>query len=53
MKSTKIPQKMPKPEQTETCSLQRMGLCTAVECDRDCAEHYDLDEIIAEVKSWG
>jgi len=42
-----------KEDMTAACSLHKLGLCSAKECDKDCAEHYDLDEIIAEVKSWG
>ena len=51
MKSTPTPHT--KPDQTEKCSMHRLGLCSVKECDRDCAENYSLDEIIAEVKSWG
>ena len=54
MKSTPmLPMKPEKEDMTEKCSLHRLGLCTVKKCDKDCAENYSLDEIIAEVKSWG
>ena len=53
MRSMKTTPKKREPDMTAKCSLHRLGLCSVKECDRDCAEHYDLEEIIAEVKSWG
>ena len=53
MKSTKTLPKKPEIDMTEKCSMHRMGLCTVEECDKDCAENYSLDGIIAESKSWG
>lgn len=50
MKSTEI---MQKTDKTAECSMHKLGLCNVKECDKDCAENYSLEEIIAEVKSWG
>ena len=50
MKSTEI---MQKTDKTAECSMHNLGLCNVTECDKDCAENYSLEEIIAEVKSWG
>lgn len=50
MKSTET---TPKTDKTAECSMHKLGLCNVKECDKDCAENYSLEEIIAEVKSWG
>ena len=49
----KLTETTPKNDQTAECSMHRLGLCNVKECDKDCAENYSLDEIIAEVKRWG
>lgn len=53
MKSTLMLPMKPDEDMTAKCSMHRLGLCTVKKCSRDCAENYDLEEIIAEVKSWG
>jgi len=53
MKSTKTTPKKPDEDMTAKCAVFKMGLCSVKECNKDCAENYDLEEIIAEVKSWG
>ena len=53
MKSTLMLPEKPEEDMTVKCSLHKFGLCSVKKCDKDCAENYSLDEIIAEVKSWG
>lgn len=52
MKSTKTTPKRRKELDMESCSLYKLGLCSELTCDEECEEHYDLEEIIEEVKSW-
>ena len=53
MKSTPMLPMKPDEDMTAKCSMHRLGLCTVKECSRVCAENYDLEDIIEEVKSWG
>lgn len=53
MKSTPMLPMKPDEDMTAKCAMHRLGLCTVKECSRYCAENYDLEDIIEEVKSWG
>lgn len=52
MKSIETSPKSRKELDMESCPLYKLGLCSETVCDEECNEHYELEEIIAEVKSW-